>query len=50
MRMRSRWGHENDTEDLPEGQDPVGFVQLKRKAKAKKHHYHKHHPRGNNYV
>lgn len=42
--MRSRWGHENDTEDIPTGQDPVGFVQLrKHKKKAHKHHKHHHH-------
>ena len=46
--MRNRWDHEDDTDDIPTGQDPIGFVQLKRKAK--KHHHHKRHPRRNDYI
>merc|ERR1712151_745643 len=49
MRMRNRWNHENDTDDIPTGQDPTGFVQLRHKAR-KHHHHHRHMPRRNEYV
>jgi len=28
-----RFNHENDNDDIPEGQNPIGFVQLKNKNK-----------------
>lgn len=40
--MRNKWNHENDTDDIPTGQDPVGFVQLKHRNKR---HHHRHMPR-----
>ena len=40
--MKHKWNHENDTDDIPTGQDPTGFVQLKNKNK--KHHHHSHMP------
>lgn len=50
MKHRNKWGHENDTDDIPTGQDPVGFVQLRKAKRHQKHHHSRHHPRRSNYV